>query len=143
MIRQSPPRIETRKEFATQLQPAVSSRLRSQSDPGPGAQARPAGPLSQPPQDPRLAGVRLSVSQPCSPVAHVAAAPRLDHKGAGGGTASFQDHYEPYLTEDFPSMEHSPLLLDRACTDVKGMVLVKQSEGAASATLPLVSWGFR
>ncbi len=115
----------------------VQTRFRRHSDPG--VRVRPTGPEPQTPQSSRVAGVRLSVSEPSSPVAQRPSSPRLDHKGMGGGTAGFQDHYEPYLIEEFPSMEHSPLLLDRACTDVKGVVLVKQSEGAASATLKLVT----
>jgi hypothetical protein len=116
---------------------AAKTRFRSQSDPG--VQARPAGPVPLSPQASRLAGVRLPVLARPSPVAQTPSSPKLDHKGVGGGTASIQGHYEPCLLEEYPSMEHSPLLLERICTDVKGMVLVKQSEGAASATLSLVN----
>lgn len=120
---------------------AAKIRFRSQSDPG--VQACPAGPVPLWPQASRLVGVRLSTSEPSSLKVGMPSRPRVDHKGLGGTTASCQDPYEPYLTEEFPSMEHSPLLLDRAGTDVKGMVLVRQSEGAASATLSLVTEDLR
>lgn len=129
----------------------TKSRFRSLSDPG--VRAGQAGPLPQPSQAPRLRGVQRSVSGPIHPLAQRPSSPRLDRKsldhkgldytGLDGGAESPHDPHEPYLTEEFPSMEHSPFLLDRACADRKDMVLVKQSEGAASATLPLVSWGFK
>lgn len=121
---------------------AGQPRFRSFSDPG--APTRPARPLSQPPQSPRLAGTRESPCELCSPVTQMPAGPRLDQKAPDVAKAGLEDHYSPYLTEECPSMEHSPLLVvDYSCQDAKGHVLVRQSEGAASATLPLVSRGFQ
>jgi hypothetical protein len=120
---------------------AAKPRFRSQSDPG--VQARPDGPVPQTPKASRLAGLRLSLSEPLSLVAQLPSRPRLDQKRLDGGSASFQDPHETYLTEDFPGREHSPLLLEPDSSDAKGIVHVGQSAGASSASSWLVSRNFK
>ncbi|MGE0330432.1 MAG: hypothetical protein AB7P37_07040 [Ramlibacter sp.] len=50
-----------------------------------------------------------------------------------------RDPYNEVWIETFPSLEHSPELIDPDCHDCKGIVMVEQSTGAASAASTLVT----